>query len=426
MAQYRYLAVDEAGQERGGQLQAASEEAARRQLLDRRYHIVELEAARTSGGAGNGLSAERRISDADNPSLLGGLSALWAQQRSKLNNKELALFTRQLATLAEVAPLEEALRTLTRQSEGARVRAVIEDVHQGLLEGRRLADAMGRQRASFPPLFRAMVAAGESTGSLTSILARLADLQERQAEVRGKLLAALAYPIVLTVVAMGVVAALMIFVVPRVVEQFSDVGQQLPWLTRAVMALSAFAASWWWLILLLLLAGGAGFAAAMKQPELKYRVDAGLLRLPLLGRLLRDLHAARFARTLATMVSSRLPLVEGLRLTVPTISNAALASATNGLVDQVRAGGSLSSAMRDADIFPPLLVYMAASGESAGRLETMLERAADYMEREFDRFTAASMALLEPVIIVLMGSCVALIILAILLPILQLQTLAGL
>jgi general secretion pathway protein F len=209
------------------------------------------------------------------------------------------------------------------------------------------------------------------------------------------------------------------------VEQFNDVGQQLPWLTRAVIATSSFAANYWWLGLLILAAGGALFAAAMRRADYRLRFDAALLRLPLLGRLLRDLHAARFARTLATMVSSRLPLVEGLRLTVPTISNQALAAATAQLVDQVRAGGSLSSAMRLAGVFPPLLTYMAASGESAGRLEVMLQRAADYLEREFDRFTATSMALLEPAIIVIMGGLVALIILAILLPILQLQTLAG-
>lgn len=410
MPNYRYQAVDAGGRERSGQIHAPSEEGARRNLQARQYHIIRLD----------------RTAKVEKPAQQGGVTALWSQHRSKISGKELALFTRQLATLIEVAPLEEALRTLTRQSEAARVRAVIEDVHQGVLEGRRLSDAMGRQSASFPPLYRAMVSAGESTGSLPTILARLADLLERQAEVQGKLLAALAYPIVLSFVAIGVVAALMIFVVPRVVEQFSDVGQQLPWLTRAVIALSNFAAGWWWLIVLLVGAGTVGFAMLMKQAEFKQKFDGKLLRLPLLGRLMRDLHAARFARTLATMVSSRLPLVEGLRLTVPTIRNAALASATATLVDQVRAGGSLSSAMRDADVFPPLLVYMTASGESAGRLETMLERAADYMEREFDRFTAASMALLEPVIIVLMGSCVALIILAILLPILQLQTLAGL
>jgi len=405
MPDYRYVAIDPQGRERKGRLTAANDDAARADLVRRKFHIVAVEAAGSKPAAGRSLFAFRR---------------------TKLSAKELALFTRQLATLAEVAPLEEALRTLTRQSEAESARVVVGDVHAGLLEGRRLADAMARQPGSFPPLYRAMVAAGETTGSLTTILARLADLLERQAEVRGKLIAALAYPIVLAFVAIGVVAALMIFVVPRVVEQFTDSGQQLPFLTRAVIAISSFAANWWWLIALLFAAAVFGWVTAMRRPAFKARIDARLLRLPLLGRLLRDLHAARFARTLSTMVSSRLPLVEGLRLTVPTIRNAALAGATATIVDQVRAGGGLSAALRDAGVFPPLLVYMTASGESAGRLEQMLERAADYLEREFDRFTAASMALLEPVIIVVMGSCVALIILAILLPILQLQNLAGL
>ncbi|WP_374395818.1 type II secretion system inner membrane protein GspF [Sphingopyxis sp.] len=405
MPDYRYVAIDSQGRERKGRLAAANDDAARADLVRRKFHIVVVEEAGTKPTTGRSLLAFRR---------------------GKLSSKELALFTRQLATLVEVAPLEEALRTLTRQSEAESARAVIGDVHAGLLEGRRLADAMARQPGSFPPLYRAMVAAGETTGSLTTILARLADLLERQAEVRGKLIAALAYPVVLAVVAIGVVAALMIFVVPRVVEQFNDVGQQLPFLTRAVIAISSFAASWWWLIALLIAVATFGWVSAMRRPAFKAAVDARLLGLPLFGRLLRDLYAARFARTLSTMVSSRLPLVEGLRLTVPTIRNAALAGATASIVDQVRAGGSLSAALRDAGVFPPLLVYMTASGESAGRVEQMLERAADYLEREFDRFTAASMALLEPVIIVVMGSCVALIILAILLPILQLQNLAGL
>ncbi|MBD3734134.1 MAG: type II secretion system inner membrane protein GspF [Sphingopyxis sp.] len=405
MPDYRYVAIDSQGRERKGRLAAANDDAARADLVRRKFHIVAVEEAGTKPTTGRSLLAFRR---------------------GKLSSKELALFTRQLATLVEVAPLEEALRTLTRQSEAESARAVIGDVHAGLLEGRRLADAMARQPGSFPPLYRAMVAAGETTGSLTTILARLADLLERQAEVRGKLIAALAYPVVLAVVAIGVVAALMIFVVPRVVEQFNDVGQQLPFLTRAVIAISSFAASWWWLIALLIAVATFGWVSAMRRPAFKAAVDARLLGLPLFGRLLRDLYAARFARTLSTMVSSRLPLVEGLRLTVPTIRNAALAGATASIVDLVRAGGSLSAALRDAGVFPPLLVYMTASGESAGRVEQMLERAADYLEREFDRFTAASMALLEPVIIVVMGSCVALIILAILLPILQLQNLAGL
>ena len=199
MPDFRYVAIDSRGRERTGRLTAANDDAARNSLVSRHFHIVEIADA---GAARKGRS-------------------LLAFRRAQLSGKELALFTRQLATLVEVAPLEESLRTLMRQSEAETARAIIADVHAGLLEGRRLADAMARQPKSFPPLYRAMVAAGETTGSLQPILARLADLQERQAEVRNKLIAALAYPIVLAVVAMGVVAALMIFVVPRVVGQGS-------------------------------------------------------------------------------------------------------------------------------------------------------------------------------------------------------------
>lgn len=405
MPDFVWRAIDSKGREKEGHIAASDEAAARRLLSDRRLHVVAL-------GPGRSEAARR--------------PALPWRRGQHLSAKHLSLFTRQLATLSEVAPLEESLRTLMRQSEGEGARRVIAAVHGGVVEGRPLADAMGREPKSFPPLFRAMVSAGEQTGALAPILARLATLLERQAEVRGKLIAALAYPVVLALVAIGVVAALMIFVVPRVVEQFADTGQQLPFLTRAVIGLSEFLASWWWLLLALLVVGGLAAGQALRQPALRQRFDGWLLRLPLLGRLLRDLNAARFARTLATMVGSRLPLVDGLRLTVPTVRNQALAGATATLVEQVRAGGSLSAGLRDAGVFPPLLVYMTASGESAGRLEDMLERAADHLEREFDRFTAASMALLEPVIIVIMGSCVTLIILAILLPILQLQSLTGL
>lgn len=404
MPDFRWQAIDSKGREKQGHVTAADEHAARAVLAGRQMHIVALAPGKAA-----------------TPDLLTG----WRRARG-LSPKQLALFTRQLATLSEVAPLEESLRTLMRQSEGEGPRRIIGNVHSALVEGRTLADAMGREAKSFPPLYRAMVAAGEQTGALAAILARLAQLLERQAEVRGKLVAALAYPIVLALVALGVVAALMIFVVPRVVEQFADTGAQLPWLTRAVIALSNFMANWWWLVLVLLALTIFGAGQLLRNPSIRVGFDRRLLRLPLLGRLLRDLNAARFARTLATMVGSRLPLVEGLRLTVPTVQNRALAEATATIAEQVRAGGSLSAALRDAGTFPPLLVYMAASGESAGRLEVMLERAADYLEREFDRFTAASMALLEPVIIVIMGSCVALIILSILLPILQLQSLTGL
>jgi general secretion pathway protein F len=163
----------------------------------------------------------------------------------------------------------------------------------------------------------------------------------------------------------------------------------------------------------------------LQRDSVRFRFDGALLRVPFLGRLLRDLHAARMARTLSTMVQSRLPLVEGLNLTVPTIHNRVLKAATADIAESVRGGGSLSAALRRSGVFPPLLVYLAASGESAGQLDTMLERAADYLEREFDAFTAAALSLLEPLIIILLGGVVAVIILSILLPIMQLQSLTG-
>jgi general secretion pathway protein F len=353
------------------------------------------------------------------------LASFSALRSRRLSGKALTLFTRQLATLALVTPLEEALRTIGQQSEDAKVSAIIERVHAGVLEGRRLSDSMGREARSFPPLYRAMVAAGESAGTLPQILERLADLQERQAAIRSKVTSAMAYPIVLAFVASFVVMALMIWVVPKVVEQFDSVGQTLPLLTRIVMAISGFLAGYWWAILITLSVIGFVIWRALQDEAIRLRFDTAWLRLPLLGRLTRDLHAARMARTLSTMVASRLPLLEGLTLTGQTINNRRLRLASDEIVEAVRGGGSLSAALKRTGMFPPLLVYLAASGESSGQLDAMLERAADYLEREFDGFTATALSLLEPAIIVIMGVVVAAIVLSILLPILQLETLAG-
>ena len=404
MAEYDYIAIDPAGKERKGSVKAATIDDARARLDARKLFVVRLEA-------GAAEVARKRA----------GLSL----RAPRLSGKELTLFTRQLATLIEVSPLEEALRTIGRQSEHGHVQAIVGKVHSGVMEGRRLADALGAEPRSFPPLYRAMISAGESSGSLPTIMERLSDLMERQAVIRSKVLTAIAYPSVLAVFAVAVVAALMIFVVPKVVEQFDTVGQDLPLLTRMVMGLSAFLAGYWWLLAILMVLGAVGFWRALKVEGFRYRFDGMMLRLPLLGRLIRDLHAARMARTLSTMVASRLPLMEGLVLTTQTVHNRVLRQASEEIVESIRGGGSLSAALRRAGVFPPLLVYLAASGESAGRLDTMLERAADYLEREFDSCTSAALAMLEPVIIILMGGIVAVIILSILLPILQLQSLTG-
>jgi general secretion pathway protein F len=403
MPDWAFEALDAAGQPRRGRLAASTREAARADLMGRKLFPISLEPAAA----------------ANDPLRPGG----------RLKPAGLALFTRQLAVLAAVTPLEEALRTIRTQaqSEGrdAAGADVIARVHGAVVEGRRLSDAMGLEAASFPPLYRAMVAAGEGAGTLPQLLDRLADLLDRQAELKGKLQAALAYPAALTVVATLAVTALMAFVVPRIAEQFADIGQTLPLLTRVVVGLSHFIAGWWWLLALLLAGGAALFARALADPASRRRIDARILTLPLAGRLIRNWQAARLARTLAMMVASRLPIVDGLKLTIPTIGNHEIRARVTQMADDISEGASLTAAMKRAAILPPLLVAMAAGGESAGRLDTMLDRGAEALEREHEAATRAALALLEPAIILVMGGAVAVIVLSILLPILQLESLAS-
>lgn len=399
MATFDYAALDARGRDRRGTVAADSERDARDRLLRRQLVPVKLVPA----GAAE-----------PNPTLL----------RGRFGNRELTLVTRQLATLAAVAPLEEALRTIGAQAEKPAVRRVLLSTHATVVEGFRLSEAMARQGSAFPPLYRAMVAAGEGTGALPEILERLADLLERQQQVRSRLTTALVYPAALALTALAVVVALMTFVVPKVVEQFDSMGRTLPWLTRAVIGVSELMTGWGLALLVLLALAAVGLMRLLRRPDFRLRFDGMLLRAPLLGRLIRDVHAARLARTLAIMLASGLPLMEGLRTTARTVHNRVLRRATDDMADAIREGGSLSAAMRRAAVFPPTLLYMASSGESSGRLAPMLERAADYLEREFNTFTAAAMSLLEPAIIVAMGGLVALIVLSILLPILQFNTLA--
>ncbi|WP_430446136.1 type II secretion system inner membrane protein GspF [Sphingorhabdus contaminans] len=403
MPEFAYQVIDTLGRDIKGKIHAADDEAARAALAKKSYYVVKLDSA------------------AARQSVLTGLQ----RRRRRLSTKQLTLFTRQFSSLIQVSPLEEAIRTISRHSEQAHVRDILGNVHTGVVEGQRLSEAMRREASSFPALYRAMIAAGEGAGTLSLISERLASLLERQAEMRGKIIGALAYPAVLSLVANLVVMGLMVSVVPRVVEQFDNVDQQLPLLTRIVIGLSTFLASYWWVLLLVNTVLAVLFWRALQQPQFRLFVDRNMLSIPVIGKLLRNLHAARMARTLSTMVASRLPLLEGLRLTGGTIRNKLLLQANDDIVEAVRGGGSLSGAMRASGVFPPLLVYLTASGESAGQLELMLERASEYLEREFDNFTSAALSLLEPLIIVAMGGVVAIIILAILLPILQLQNLTG-
>lgn len=402
MAAYDYIAADAAGRTVSGSLSAVDEAAARKALAKRQLAPLQL-----SPGRSGAIVAPSKVGKA-----------------GRLSPKALALTTRQLATLISVSPLEEALRNLVLQADRPNLRRVLEGVHAGVIEGRRLSDAMGQQGAAFPPLYRAMTAAGEQSGALQPILERLADGLERDEVVRGKVLTALVYPCVLAVVALGVIVAMMTYIVPKVVDQFDSMGQTLPLLTRLVIGLSDLMRDWGWVMALILAAVVAAGLIARRREAVRLKMDAWVLRLPLVGRLTRDLHGARMARTLSTMIAAGLPVLEGLTITARTVSNRALRRATEQMAEAVREGGGLSAAMRRAEVFPPILVYMTASGESSGRLEPMLERAADYLEREFSNFTAVMLSLLEPAIIVVMGGIVAVIVLSILLPILQINTLA--
>ena len=396
MAAFDYLAIDVDGRERQGLLEAADESDARSRLARKQWVPLRLAPA---------TAAPR------------------SQRPLRLRTKSLALATRQLATLVGVTPLEEALRTMASQSEDKRLREALSRTHAGLVEGHRLSDAMGRVPGAFPPLYRAMVAAGEGAGALPAVLERLAELLERQQALRGKLMTALIYPAALAVTAAAVVGALMGFVVPKVVEQFESMGRELPLLTRLVISLSDLVAAWGLPALVVGAVAGVAGAALLRQPGPRLRFDRWVLRLPLVGRLVRDVNAALMARTLATVVASGLPLMEGLAITARTVGNRALREATEGMVLAIREGGSLSAAMRRAAIFPPTLLQLASSGEDSGRLAPLLDRAADYLDREFQAFTATLLALLEPAIIVALGGVIAVIVLSILLPILQFNTL---
>jgi general secretion pathway protein F len=402
MARFDYRAVDGTGACRDGSLEATNEGAARADLARRRLVPLRVVA-----------STQSRALAAPSPSRNG-----------KLKGAALAMVTRQLATLIRVVPVEEALQTIALQTERIALRRILRDTHAGVVEGFRLSEAMTRQGRAFPALYRAMIAAGETSSALPDILDRLAELLEREQETRSKMLTTLIYPAALAGTAIIVVIALMVFVVPKVVDQFDSMGQTLPLLTRLVIALSDGLRHWGWLLVLLGAGAGVSASQALKRPHLRRAWDGFLLRLPGIGRLIRDLNAARLARTLATMLASGLPVLDGLQLVARTISNSVLREAVEAMAAAIREGASLSSSMRRAGVFPPLLVHMTASGESSGRLDAMLSGAADYLEREFRTVTAVALSLLEPAIIIVMGAVVATIVLSILLPILQINTMA--
>ncbi len=406
MAAYEYVALDASGRKKKGVVSADSLTAARKEI--RRQSLTPLTVDRTS-------AKTNKV----------GESVSGNSRSKRLSEHELVLATRQLAMLiTSGTPVEQALAAVAAASEASATRSILTTIREEVVEGRSLSEALRTQEKSFPKLYCSIVSAGESAGALGPVMDRLADYLEESERTRRKITSALIYPVVLAVVAFSVVTALMIFVVPRVVEQFDTMGQELPLLTRIVVSISEFLVNYGVFLLIVLFLIGVAFGQAMRTEAVRRFLDRATLKVPIVGKLARSVSAARFSRTFATLANSGAPVLDCLVAARETTPNLVLRDGVDQITEAVREGGSLSNAMSKSAVFPPLAVHMASSGEAGGRLGEMFDKGAEYLESEFDAASAMALGLLEPLITVFMGGMVMVIILAIMLPILQLNTAA--
>ena len=402
MGAYQYVAVDPLGKEHKGVMEGDTPRQVRGLLRERDLLPVEVTEIQ-------GKRAVRR----ERFSLGKGLSAL-----------DLALMTRQLATLARAGlPLEEALQAVAEQSEKARMKSTLLGVRAKVLEGHTLAAGLEEFPSTFPMVYRATIAAGEQAGRLDTVLERLADYTEARHSLRQKISHALIYPIVLTCLAITIITLMLVYVVPKVVGVFESTGQTLPVLTRALIALSAFLQSWWWLLLMALALGIFAISRILRQEGPRRAVHRWLLRLPLIGRVTRGLNTARFTRTLSILSSSGVPVLEALGISASVVTNLPMRDAVDEATVRVREGGAIGSAMSRSKLFPPMTIHLISSGEASGELDSMLERAASHQENEMDSLLSTMLSVLEPALIIFMGLIVLAIVMAILLPIFQLNQL---
>lgn len=404
MATFEYEALDGGGKSQRGVITADNPKQARQSLRGQNLTPVKVTNAR------------------DHKAMAIGFGA----RKTHLGNREVVLITRQLATLVGTSvPLEEALDAVARQSDSEKTRRLILAVRERILEGWRFADALGEDEKSFPPLYRAVVAAGETSGDLGNVMERLAVMLEKNHAIRAKAMAALIYPAALAFVSIAVVIALMRYVVPKIVEQFEDFSADLPMITQFVIALSEGIRDYGLVMLVGVVAIGFGFWQMMKNPVIARRVDRWLLSVPVVGKLLRGLDGARFGRTLATLFAGGAPLIDSLAGAQRTLSNSHIRARLDTTITMVREGAGLSQGLKKAAVLPPMMTYMVAAGEKSGELPKLLDKTADYLEEEFETATGIALRLLEPIIVVLMGLIVMVIVLSIMLPTLQLNTLAS-
>jgi general secretion pathway protein F len=402
MGAFEYTALDSAGKERKGVLEGDTPRHIRQLLRERQLLPVAVnEVAQKEATRQRSFSFVRRVAPAD-----------------------LSLFTRQLATLVRAGlPLEESLLAVSQQTEKPRVQSIILGVRSKVMEGHTLADGLTEFPRVFPEIYRATISAGEQAGHLDNVLERLAVYTESREEIRQKILAAMLYPIVLSVMCFGIVSALLVFVVPKVVSVFTASKAQLPLATQILIAVSGFLRAYGiWLVILAVIAVLL-FQRWLRNPDARRRWHRLQLRLPLAGKLARGFNTARFTRTFSILSASSVPVLEAMRIAGEVVTSLPMRDAVVEAAARVREGAPIGRSLAASKLFPPMTVHLISSGESSGELDSMLEQAAVSQERELDGLLAAMVGLLGPLLIVFMGLFVMGIVFAMLLPIFQMNDL---
>jgi general secretion pathway protein F len=402
MGAFEYVAMDKSGKQAKGLLEGDTPKHVRQLLRDRNLLPVSVTEV-----------AQREARRQRSFSLRRGMSS-----------GELALITRQLASLSQSGlPLEEALLAVSQQNDQPRTKSMLLGVRAKVMEGHTLADGFSEFPQAFPELYRATVAAGEQSGHLDVVLERLADYTEARQELKQRITNALVYPIALVVMAVAIISFMLATVVPKIVSVFENTSAELPGLTTGLIATSDFLRTYWLLVIIGL--GIVSYATwwVLQRDVPRRRYHALLLRLPIVGRLTRGVNTARFTRTLSILAGSGVPILEALNISAEVIENLPMRDAVMEATLRVREGGSISKSLATSKLFPPMMIHLISSGEAGGRLEEMLSRAAAGQEREVDGLIAALLGILQPLLIIFMGAIVLTIVLAILLPIFEINNL---
>jgi general secretion pathway protein F len=408
MAAFEFRALDQGGRQQKGVLEADSARQIRQQLRDKGWTPLGVEPAVEKQNRSTGLR-----------SLGGGLGG-------GLGAKDLALVTRQLSTLIQSGiPIEESLYAVSQQSDKSKIRSMMMAIRGKVLEGYTLADSLGEFPNAFPTLYRSTVAAGEHAGHLDLVLDRLADYTEARQQSRQKIQLAAVYPIILSLVAVGIVVFLLGYVVPDIIKVFVNNGQELPTLTKVMLAASDFITSFGLYIFIVLVLAGITFSWMMRKDGFRMQVHRIMLGIPFVKRITRGTNTARFASTLSILTSSGVPLVDAMKIAGEVLSNDCLKLSVLEAAQKVREGGSLYKSLEQTGYFPPMMLHMIASGESSGELDNMLERTARNQDNDLQGLITTMVGLFEPIMLLVMGAVVLMIVMAIMLPILKMSNLVG-